>query len=824
MIRAKLVLRNVINKPLRTAIIILSLAAAAFAALFCISGIHSAQNSLRDFFQSNYGDVDIMISSDNNKVDLQESDFPSGSRLIGQALGSVNMTLPNTKYFNYVNKTTVSVIGIDTELAYELRLTDAAFPTENGITITEPLARQYDKKVGDTFTFYGDGGTEYDLKILAVAAPTRFLKPTSMAVIVTPELCNQISGDEKGTFNMMFVDVPDEQVDQTTATLLQKHPEYYYFATTSDDSNDAMNSMLNIYYLIFAIVFLMVCFIVVSMSKHIINERMSVIGMLRSIGGSIKGTGLLLLAESAFYGLCGGILGSLLFLPFRGITDLGMFAAAGEEEITKSDGINFLTVCLVILAVILLQCIFSAAAIMKAAKTPVRDIIFGTKETVYIPSKPFSIFGIVLLVLGLAAYFFFDDFTMTVIAAFCSAVGAVMLFPMLVKLLSDGLAVLFGKWKMPVARLAVKEIASTKSNISSAQLILSAISLTIAILTLASSLIIFMSQPYYDAELLITMPEQDGSQYDYLAENIDGVQDVEKLYYKFLEYDTKAEVNGTERDLTVMSYENGGFRHFSGITDCPEILAENEIAVDKTLASKLSLKIGDEMTLKLKLESYLPRELKLKIKCFIDSSRFNNMNNTVLINTDTYKSVYFDQPAMVLVKTEPGKEFYVLDILQSTLADDPAFIRTTAEYWGEAVSSMDSIMTIIYAIVVLGLALSLMGTSSNILMGFEQSRRKYAVYYSTAMSKDQLKKLIISETLLTSGISVVAAVIFGMYFLQIITKALSQLHMSVPLIQPLLYAVIFGAGAFVILTVVIMKPLKMLSKMNIAEEIKTNAD
>ncbi|MBQ5568081.1 MAG: CBS domain-containing protein, partial [Oscillospiraceae bacterium] len=48
---------------------------------------------------------------------------------------------------------------------------------------------------------------------------------------------------------------------------------------------------------------------------------------------------------------------------------------AGGEEMVHSDGINFFTILLVILSVTLIQCIFSLAAIVKAAKTPVRDIM-----------------------------------------------------------------------------------------------------------------------------------------------------------------------------------------------------------------------------------------------------------------------------------------------------------------------------------------------------------------------------------------------------------------------------------------------------------------
>ncbi len=824
MIRAKLVLRNVISKPLRTAIIILSLAAAAFAALFCISGIHSAQNGLRDFFRSSYGDVDIMVINGRGSVKIKEDEFPQGSRTIGQSLSSVKITQPNTTYFNYVNNTEISVIGIDTKLAYEMNMIEKECPTEGGITISEPLAIKLDKKVGDDLTFYGSGGKKYSMKILSVIAPTRFLNPTPMSIIVTPDLCNEIGGKEKGTIYMLFADVPDDQVGETINTLSEKHQDHGFMGTTSLDADDTMNSMLNIYYLIFAVVFLMVCFIVASMSKHIVNERMSVIGMLRSIGGSINGTGLILLSESAFYGLCGGLLGTLLFLPIRGNTELGMFAAAGAEDMTKSDGINFFTICLVILAVILIQILFSAAAVIKAAKTPVRDIIFGTKETAYIPSKFLTIFGVVLLVTGIAAYLFIDDFIMTIVAAFSSAIGAVMIYPMLIALLSKALSVLFGKWKMPVAKLAVKEIAATKSSISSSQLILSAISLTISMLIIAVSLLSYLTAPIYNTELIITAASQEGSQYNYLAENADAIQGVECLYYKFLRFDTKAELNGTERDLTVMGYNDGGFRYFSGINDCPDSLAENEVAIDKVLASKLSLNVGDEITLKLRLEKYLPKELKLKIKCLIDAGHFNNMGNTALVNLNTYKSVYFDEPSSVLIKTAPGKEAYVLDILKSTLMDESTAIKTVEEYLQENIAEMQSIMTIVYAVIILGLALSLMGTSSNMLMGFEQSRRKYAIYYSTSMSKDKLKKLIISETVLTSGISVVSAVIFGMYILKIINKALSMLNMSVSLIHPLLYAVIFGAAVFVILMVVAVKPVRMLSKMNIAEEIKTSAE
>ena len=822
MIRAKLVLRNVIGKPLRSLIIILSLAAAAFAALFCIAGIHSAKNDLRDFFSANYGDMDMMIMSGN--VRITQDDLPPGSKLLTEVDGYISETIPNSRYVNYVNQIQITVIGIDTQAAYEANMLASPYPTENGITMTETLAAQLGKKTGDIFSFYGDGNVKYDLEILSIAPPTRYLSVRQSSVLVTPELCNKIVGNKEGTVTLAYADVPENQVAGVIDMIFKEYPDHICMGTTSVDSDDTMNSMLNIYYLIFAVVFLMICFIVVSMSKHIVNERMSVIGMLRSVGGSIAGTGALLMCESAFYGLCGGVLGTLLYMPFKGST-LSFFQPQNIGDMkSHSDGINFLTITLVILSVVLIQCLFSAAAIVKAAKVPVRDIIFGTKDTVYLPSKSLTAAGAVMLAAGILLHFIMSDFIFAVFAAFLTMIGAVLIFPQIIFRVSKALCFLFTKLNMPVAKLAAKEISSTKSSISSAQLLLSALSLTISMFVIAVSLLSVIASPNYTSDIIITASEQDGGTYDYIAGNIDGVTDVEKLYIKSMMGDSKAKVNDTERDLMVIALNDGGYRYFRGIQQSPESLADDEIAVDKVLASKMDIHVGDTLSLGLKIESYLPTELKFRVKSLIDAGKFNHYGNTVMINLTAYKKIYFDNPSMVLVKTSPGMAAKVLDTMLSTLPDSPDHIMTMEDYIVRQKTSMDSILNILYAVMALGIVLSVMGTFSNMLMGFEHSRRKYAVYYSSSMSKDKLKKLIVWETILTSGVSAAASVIFGRFFLVIIQKALSLLNMSVPLESPLLYALIFGTVTFVLLLPVVIKPVRMLSKMNIAEEIKTGAD
>ena len=155
MIRLKIVLRNVIGKPLRTAIIILSLAAAAFTALFCISGINTAQNGLRDYFRANFGEADIMIYSYSSTVKVEPSAFPQNTRILEQTIAGITMTTPNPDYLNYVKKVNIGIVGMDTQSAYEMKLLERPFSTDGGVTVTEAVAKQFDKKVGDELSIKG---------------------------------------------------------------------------------------------------------------------------------------------------------------------------------------------------------------------------------------------------------------------------------------------------------------------------------------------------------------------------------------------------------------------------------------------------------------------------------------------------------------------------------------------------------------------------------------------------------------------------------------------------------------------------------------------
>ena len=605
MIRLKLIIRNIFGKPFRSIIMILSLAAAAFAALFCISGMIMAKESTADFFHEYIGDSDIMIFNVGKTIEVSPDDFPAGSRYVELSTCNINISLRNPKYYNYVTRLNVNVVGTDVQKAYDLRLfREQISDSKDGVVITQNLADRLNKKVGDTISFYGNSNKEYHFKIVQIAAQKGFLNQSELSIVTNIETANRIADRKKDKITQLYVDVPDEQVESSIADISQKYPDYVVFGTKSAESEDMINSSQSIYYLIFFVVVLMVAFLILSMTKHIINERMSSVGMLRSIGGSIKGTSGILFAENVFYGLSGGIIGSILFLILKNVVVFDMFQGYGMESADKTDGINFFSVTAVIAAVTLLPCLCSAASILKAAKTPVRDIIFGTKETAYTLSKPKVITGAVLFGLGIILSLIAQEFELSVLSIIMTTVGAVLAFPWVITAASKAGICLFDKLHMPIAKLAMKETSSKKSNISSSQLIISAVSLTVAVMVVALSVIQVYASNYYNCDIVMTNLSMQTANYEYIA-STEGVEGIEMLYYTVMLDETRAYINDVDTELYVVGYQDS--QYFKGILNAPAQIAEDEVVFDKKLASHLGLHIGDTVNIKLKTDTYLPQ-------------------------------------------------------------------------------------------------------------------------------------------------------------------------------------------------------------------------
>ena len=129
-------------------------------------------------------------------------------------------------------------------------------------------------------------------------------------------------------------------------------------------------------------------------------------------------------------------------------------------------------------------------------------------------------------------------------------------------------------------------------------------------------------------------------------------------------------------------------------------------------------------------------------------------------------------------------------------------------------------MTIIYSILGVGVVLALLGSVSNAIIGFEQSKRKYAVLHSVAAGKRKLSKLILLETFISSLIAGIFAAVLGLYLTTMIGTTLENTGLDIVIKYDIPAIVLFVIAFIAMLMLAAIKPILSLRRMNTAAELK----
>ena len=145
---------------------------------------------------------------------------------------------------------------------------------------------------------------------------------------------------------------------------------------------------------------------------------------------------------------------------------------------------------------------------------------------------------------------------------------------------------------------------------------------------------------------------------------------------------------------------------------------------------------------------------------------------------------------------------------------------TSAELIAENDEDCSRIMTIIYSILGVGIVLALLGAVSNAVIGFEQSKRKYAVLHSVAAGKKKLSKLILTETLFSSLTAGVLASLLGLLLTAMVGATLENTGISIVIKYNVLAILAFILVLVAALMLAAVKPIVSLRKMNTAAELK----
>ena len=223
------------------------------------------------------------------------------------------------------------------------------------------------------------------------------------------------------------------------------------------------------------------------------------------------------------------------------------------------------------------------------------------------------------------------------------------------------------------------------------------------------------------------------------------------------------------------------------------------------------------MDLLLNAEGVIPYQGTFKVAGIIDSGMADHSNKTIVLPLDLYKQVYYDRPQNAFIKTNDPEK--TVELIKSYSSSTIGKINTMDEYMEEMKDIAGGELALLYMIIIIGASLSLIGIYSNQIVGFESRKRESAVLVSTAMSKGKLIKLFFGETMLSGIIAIGLGTVIGLVETVFLFKALNEL-MEMQLFISVGQTVTFLLAIFFTFSITVIKTMKDINKMKIAEQLK----
>lgn len=801
-------LRNVRANKRRSAAFMICMMVVGFSAVFTFSIYGAVKDTLYGIRTQAVGDAEIFVEnpfSTDTKLDL-----PEGAEPFYMTNGELEINTRTVENFVYPTHKRFMISGMDISAAQEkgfIREKDVTLG-ENEIIITEEMAREMNYEVGSVIEVrdaYAD--SPMPLTVAKIVPVKGYFQYFNAYAAADTELVNKLSGS-KG-WNSCFVKTNGDI--EGTMEYIKEHNPDYSIENFYEGIEETVQTIYMLFIGIFIVIVLILLFVSSGMSKHIVHERMSELGTLRSIGATKMSTALMLVLENLFYGFTGAVLGILLYVPFsRAIVGLFM-EADGSFEINFD--IHVIAIVIALAATVLVSCLSAIKAILGAVKTPIRDIIFGNQNTAYTLSKPKSVVGMFFLMVGILCGCISTNAFIILIGIATFVVGLAMSVPMAV----TAVCRLFKKCRNPIAKLALKNIHTKKMIVSSNILYAIVAGLVSAIIMLAVCIRVFNQLDENAGDVIILQMSNKAKEYSFISQ-LDGVDETEFVY----KHDGYVKINGEllAKEAPVIGYDKP-FSIYQGVKGLPKKIGSEEVFLDKKLMDQMHISKGDRVEITLDAKAKRPVTLKLTAAGECDTNAATlNARNGIVISLEKYRQIYFDYPATELVRLEdPKRAEEFSQKIKTLIMDKYAKVYTDEEYF--SIREENGLIGILYMIVTIGCVMMLILMTTNNSISFEQRRREFAILHSTSMSRAQLKKMLLCETVLSLFISTAVAfgsaiLLYVMLFRFMTAITGEELDILLSIIQPALFLSLL----YPITLLIVRRTTKKIDKINTAEQMK----
>jgi len=832
----KHILRNTMEKKLRTVIVVLTILLATAVIFIGLSLNTIINDTYKTMIQGAYGNSNIVITKDVKEENpfYTSSDVDTKSIAVEQQNDIIEATGESRLDGENVN---VALTGVDydqalqMELIAPIKMENNFILDENSAIISQKAATEYGLSLGDSINVTVHDQV-YQIHVSAISETNGmyYAELDRLLLVVAPDQVNQMYGAED-QFSRTLLTVKNVNLDQTVDQLMTANEDFSIqrSATVMSDDRDEETFQMTMVTAIIIIV-LISAYVILSLSKMIVSERMPVAGTFRSIGMSKRTMNRVLGMEFLVYGIIGAILGLVTaFLILPSIADVfNKYKEFGLETEVSYSLVNaviafafgmFFPVCVGMIHVVSMN------------KHPLKEIILNTTQAKQQKSGLSAIIGTILLV---GAFVFYginpmDQLLYSTLSVLCLLLSFILLVPTLLNLVAKGLSKLFSGSANGEMVLGIKNIGNNKMTANNSSMMIMVLILLMMVGTTTKGLDDYLSNAIKkDYDIGIHNLTEDPSFYMDVKQ-VDGVSDVRADYISAADYDIKGGT-GQFGILGVEDFDDFD-THTSGITfegDAKEQMTKypDRILIDAYQAKRYRLDIGDTIQLQPfdaegKSLNGKGDDLDIVIAGFIDSYGNGPARTTALVNLDYFNDQFGATHNQIGVQVLPGYDVeQVKKEISESFTDSNVMITTFDEKLAGQKATIDTLFQGITLIILMGMVIGLLGITNNLIVSFLQRKKEYAVLYSVCMSRVQLVKMQLYEMLITFIAVVVIGFIGGLLMNIVLEKLLYAIALRVELSFNFgLYGILCGV-ILVILTLSSFATVRKMIKMNMLKELR----
>lgn len=832
----KHIVRNIFEKKIRTTIVLLTIIATTVVLFIGLSLNGIINDTYTTMLKGAYGDSNIMMAkaSDDRYPFYNYTDINTKRISIEKRHDMINAT---GKSFLDGESIKVSLSGMDVDKASQMGFIAPINNIEgfnlkdNFCVISQKTAADYQLSLGDSIKVVVNNKT-YEYKVGAISEKNGifYTEIDHILLVVSVDQINNIY-ETDNLFSATFVKVPQDDLDKAITTLAKDNPNFTIQKTSAAGTNmrDAKTFHTTMMLAIIIIV-LISAYVILSLSKIIITERMPVVGTFRSLGTSKRMMNSILIVEFLFYGLLGTVLGIVLacaLLPviadiFNEFKDFGV-----KTKVSYHIGYMVLTLAFGIF----FPAFVSMVHILSVNKKPLKEMILNTSHTLQKQSGLPAFAGVLFLAgsFGLHHFNQMDHLYMALISIVLLFISIVFLIPILLNAIAKGCRMLLARTANGEMILGIKNIANNKTVSNNSSMIIVVFILLLMIGMARAGLDEYLnSSLQQDYDVVVNHLDKEPSEYEEIK-NIDGVSDYHIQYLSTTQYEIKGDI------AKFGIYGVDDFKKFdqfySGVTfigDPKEQMEKyhNGVIIDKYQAERYSLNVGDSIQLQ-PLDSQLRplygegAYIEAIVAGFMESSGFTLNRASVLVNLQYFKDHFDDSLNQIVVKvnSDIDPKHTAKNILEKYVESN-INVHTFEEMIAWQKATIDTLMSGITVIIFMGMIVGLLGITNNLIISFIQRKKEYAVLYSVCMSRNQIIKMLFFEMITTFLAVAIIGCLGGLAMNVVMSKLLYAIGMRVQFpFNTELYGILCGV-VFVLLALSTIAIVRKVVKINMIEELR----